>query len=327
MATGTSTLEARPAAPAAAPPAQPLTLLAAFQLVLLTAGWGGNAPALRYSLQYLPPNGSAALRFLLGVAVVVLIARWQGVPLGVRRDVWRPLGWISLLFAAQIALLNYGSAHTAAARQALLINAYPLFVPLFAHFFLTGDRLNWNKAVGTVLAFGGILFVFGERALGGNGSLLGDGLVLASAVLLAARVVYTSALVQGIHPYALLFWQSVLALPLFGLASLLTERWHPVWTGPVVFSILYQGIVVAGLCFVGWTAMLRKYSPSRLSVGFFLTPVFGTLLSALFLGEPITGGLAIGGVGILAGLFVANRRPAPPAERTTLAGAAVPEEG
>src|SRR5688572_10155661 len=188
---------------------RPLTVAAILQLLLLTAGWGGNAPALRYSLQYLPPNGSAALRFLLGIMVVVAIARWQGVPLGIRRDALRPLLWISALFAVQVALLNYGSALTAASRQALLINSYPLFVPVFAHFFLRGDRLTWNKTAGTALAFAGILLVFGERFSAGVGTLVGDGLVLASGILLAARVVYTSALVQGIHPYALLFWQSL----------------------------------------------------------------------------------------------------------------------
>src|SRR5207245_483885 len=96
-------------------------------LLLLTAAWGGNAPALRFSLQYLPPYGSAALRFLLGLGVVTAIAGWERVPLGVGREQWRPLGWLALLFGVQIALLNHGSALTAANRQALLINSHPLF--------------------------------------------------------------------------------------------------------------------------------------------------------------------------------------------------------
>lgn len=286
---------------------RPLTAFAVLQVVLLTAAWGGNAPALRYSLLYLPPNGSAALRFLLGLAVVVLFAAWQRVPLSLRPGELRPIIGVSVVFAIQIALLNYGSALTAASRQALLINAHPLFVPIFAHFILRGDRLTWGKAAGTGLAFLGILLVFGERFAGGAGSLLGDGLVLASALMLAARIVYTSAVVRETHPFVLLFWQSLLALPAFVLMSVLTERSGYRWSPPVVLSILYQGIVVAGLCFVGWTAMLQHYSPSRLSVGFFLTPVFGALFSYLVLGEPITAGLVAGGLVILAGLFVANR--------------------
>lgn len=300
-------LERREAAAPGAPADRPLTLLAILQVLLLTAAWGGNAPALRYSLLHLPPNGSAAMRFLLGLSVVLLMAAWQRVPLGLKPGQWRPLASIAVLFAVQIALLNYGSALTAASRQALLINAHPLFVPLFAHFLVRGDRLTWQKAAGTGMAFLGILLVFGERFVSGGGSLLGDGLVLVSAVLLALRIVYTSTLVQGVHPYTLLFWQSLLALPFFIVASVLTETHSYRWTPAVAASILYQGIVVAGLCFVGWTAMLQHYSASRLSVGFFLTPVFGALFSFLFLREPVTGGLLAGGAVILLGLFMANR--------------------
>jgi drug/metabolite transporter (DMT)-like permease len=307
MAGGTVVQASQASATDRESPDQPLTAMAVLQVLLLTAGWGGNAPALRYSLQHLPPYGSAVLRFLLGLAVVALIARWQGVPLGVKREDWRPILWLTVLFSAQIALLNHGSALTAAARQALLINSYPLFVPVFAYFLLRGDRPTWNKMAGMALAFLGILCVFGEKLTGGSGSLAGDGLVLASAVLLAARVVYTGALVRGLHPYVLLFWQSLFAIPAFGAMSLLMEPQVYHWTVPVAASILYQGVVVAGLCFVGWTSMLQHYSPSRISVGFFLTPVFGALLSYLVLGEPITGGVALGGGVILAGLLVANQ--------------------
>jgi drug/metabolite transporter (DMT)-like permease len=50
-----------------------------------------------------------------------------------------------------------------------------------------------------------------------------------------------------------------------------------------------------------------------LSVGFFLTPVFATLISHFALGEPITPGLLVGGAIILAGLFLANRQAQKPA--------------
>jgi drug/metabolite transporter (DMT)-like permease len=87
-----------------------------------------------------------------------------------------------------------------------------------------------------------------------------------------------------------------------------------VWTPAVALSILYQGIVVAGLCFVGWTMMLQQYSASRLSVGFFLTPLFGALASYLVLGEPVTAGLVAGGAAVLCGLLVANRGARPSSE-------------
>jgi drug/metabolite transporter (DMT)-like permease len=290
---------------------------ALFQLVLLTAAWGANAPVLRYCLRYLPPFGAAGCRFLIGLGVVVLIARVQKVPLVPRREELKSLAWLGLLFTAQILLLNAGSALTQAGRQALLINSYPLFVPIFAHLFLPGDRLTAHKVLGTLLAFLGVLFIFGEKAVSGSGALIGDLLIALSALLFAGIAVFTSILVRNNHPYRLLFGQMVFAIPCFFGLSLLVEPQRYVWSPLVGAAIAYQGIVVGGLCFVGWTSMLRKYSPGRLSVGFFLTPIFGALFSYLLLGEPVTPGLATGGIAILGGLLIVTRSPraTPPAER------------
>ncbi len=210
------------------------------------------------------------------------------------------------LFTVQIALLNHGATLTEASRQALLINAYPLFVPLLAHFFLPNDRLTWRKSLGTMLAFIGIMAIFGEKFFRSGGSLTGDAMVAASSVLLAGKAVYTRALMRVSHPYRQLIWQMVFAVPIFFGVSLLTERQEYHWSPLVATSILYQGVVVAGICFIGWTSLLQYYSPSRLSVGFFLTPVFGALLSWLLLKEPLTAGLLLGGAAILAGLFLVN---------------------
>lgn len=280
-------------------------------MVLLAAGWGGNAPALKFSLSHLPPSGAAGLRFLIGMAVILLFARLQGVSLAVERRNRAPLAWMGLLFTVQILLLNYGSIRTEASRQALLINSYPLFVPLLAHLFLTGDRLTTQKITGTLLAFVGVLIIFGERAAASQIGLLGDLLVASSAVLLAGKAVYTRALVTDQnHPYQVLFWQMAFAVPLFFGLSLLTEPQQYDWSGIVLLSILYQGVVVAGLCFVGWTSLLKHYNPSRLSVGFFLTPVFGAILSYWLLGEALSGALVAGGAAIVAGLVIVNRRTA-----------------
>lgn len=303
MTSSTDTLTVAPA------PSQDrgLSVAAIIQVVLLTAGWGGNAPALRFSLQHLPPFGAAGIRFLIGLGVIVAFAWLQRVSLRPRSGEWRGMLWMGLLFTVQILLLNSGSARTEAGRQALLINAYPLFVPLLAHLFLPHDRLTRRKVAGTLLAFVGVVFIFGERAWAGSASLVGDLLITTSSVLLAAKAVYTSVLVRGNHPYQVLFWQMALAVPCFFALSVAFEPQVYEWSGAVAASVAYQGVVVAGLCFVGWTSLLQHYAPGRLSVGFFLTPVFGALFSYLLLGEPVTSGLAAGGAAILCGLVVVNR--------------------
>lgn len=285
-----------------------IPLSAMLQVVLLSLGWGGNSPALRFSLGALPPLGAAGIRFAIALAVIGAVMAWRRIPLRVEHRDWRPLLGLSVIFLAQICLLNLGSVRTTAGRQGLLINSYPLFVPFFALAFLPGYRLTAPVLGGTLLSFAGLLLLFGERALRPGGGLEGDLLVAASGVLLAFKEVYISTLVRTLHPYVVLFVQGCLAVPVFFLISVMIEPQHYRWSMPVALSMAYQGVVVAGLCFIGWTSLLQHFSAGRLSVGFFLTPVFSALLSHLFLGEALSPGLVVGGGIILAGLLVVRRR-------------------
>ena len=70
----------------------------------------------------------------------------------------------------------------------------------------------------------------------------------------------------------------------------------------------YQGIVIAGFCFVSWTSILEKYSPSKLVVLFFLTPLFGVFLSYLLLGDEIGFGLIVGACLVAYGIYLVNKK-------------------
>jgi drug/metabolite transporter (DMT)-like permease len=75
-------------------------------------------------------------------------------------------------------------------------------------------------------------------------------------------------------------------------------------TAEAVAAILYQGAVVAGVCFIIWTTLLTKVSPGLLSMFAFATPIFGVVLSGWYLGEPITPRLWLGLAAVTAGILI-----------------------
>lgn len=186
----------------------------------------------------------------------------------------------------------------------------PLFVTLLAHFFLAGDRLNSYKIAGLSLSFAGILVIFGEGFLtSATDYLIGDAIVILSGFLLGARLVFTKTLTQSIHPARLLFWQATLSVPIFFILSFIFEDLDSIYLDTrIVLSIVYQGVVVAGLCFIFWTLLLHRYNASRLSVFGFVSPIAGVVISHSLLGEPITSALIIGGLLVAAGIGVVNFR-------------------
>ncbi len=277
--------------------------------LLMATLWGGNSVAIKIGLAGMPPAAMAALRFVLGALTVWVGALFLGISVRVPRAVWKGLAGLGLLFAVQIWLLNAGTQYTTAGRSGVLINVYPFFLTLFSHFFVPGDRLTFAKSIGLVFSFSGVFLLFGESiSLADTHYLLGDLMVATSGLLLGLRQVVIKRLVQGLHPFQVLFWQASLSLPLFALWSFWVEGdAHYEMNAAVLGAVLYQGFVVAGLCFILLVFLIRHHSASRLGVFSFATPIVGVLLSAWLLQEEISPALWASVALVAVGIVVANR--------------------
>lgn len=280
-------------------------------VLFLAMLWGGNAVSLKIGLQEFSPFASAGLRFTIGLVLIASWASAHGISVKPQRHEYLRLFLCALLFITQIAALNVGADFTRAGRTAVMTNTYPLFVALIAHFVVPGDTMTRRKALGLAFAFGGICFVFRDNFIGGAGDfLLGDLLTLLGGFLLGLLIVVTNRLIQNINTYCVLVSQMVIGVPVFFTLSAIFEgKAGYGFSFAALFAILYQGAGIAGFCFVAWTLLLKDYPPSRLSVFFFTTPLWGILLSNLLIGEPITAGLTIGAALVALGIYTINRSP------------------
>jgi drug/metabolite transporter (DMT)-like permease len=108
-------------------------------------------------------------------------------------------------------------------------------------------------------------------------------------------------------------WQLLVSLPAFLVLGAVFEpplvaplRWQP------VAAVAYQGVVVAGFCFIAWTGLLRRHSAGTLSMFAFTVPFFGMALSAVLFGERLGGRLLLGAAAVTAAILVVTVRGAPP---------------
>ena len=293
---------------ASALPGENVNAKAVLLLLLLACLWGGNAVALKIALRDMEPFMIAGLRFALAATVIGLWGIFNKISLRPRPGEIPHLLLLSLIFAAQISTFNLGAKFTLAGRTSIFINTHPFFTTILAHFSVSNDRLSIRKALGLILAFLGVLTIFREK-VGIDGSrVIGDGLVIASGFLLGAINVYTKILVQRINKYKLLLWEMIFGLvPFFGL-SLIFERSSPPTVSPsLILSLLYQGAVIGGFGFVCWTALLKRYSASKVSAFMFATPLFGVGLSSIILKENVTPYIVVGAVLVAGGIYVVNK--------------------
>ena len=277
--------------------------------------WGGNAVAIKLSLEAFPPMWTAFLRFSIAVVCVALWAGFRGIPMRPKRSEWWWLVLLGIFFSIQIGVMNIGFQHTSGSIGSILMATNPIFAALWAHFLVAGDRLTRQRIIGLFVAFLGAAVVIlqsgqidGATAIG-----VGSGLVFLSAALLGGRLAYTGRLLQRMDEVRVVLWQMVISVPVFGVAALMSENivWDRVGLAPIA-GIVYQGLVVAGLGFMLLTYLMKRYSTSVITSFNFVSPISGVLLSVLLLGDKITLHVLAGVALVGTGLYLVARHQASP---------------
>ena len=188
----------------------------------------------------------------------------------------------------QYVFFYVGLSHATGVHGAIITGTNVFFSILFASLVFRYETLNGRKLAGCLLGFAGIVIV----NLSGSGSeglfdvsFLGEGFVLLAQIFYAI----SSALVKK---YSRQFDVVTLSGYQFMIGGLVLMAIGAAFggtlagaTGPSAYGLLlYMGFLSA-VAYTLWGVLL-KYNPvSRVTIFGFMNPMFGVLLSAVFLGE------------------------------------------
>jgi len=286
-----------------------LDLKAVILLTLLCIAWGFNAVAMKVSNAGISPIFCAAIRSVIAVVGLAIWMRIKRIPLFPGSLIDGLI--VGILFGLEFAALFSSLLYTTVSSAWILLYSTPFFHAVGAHYFLTGDRINLQKAIGLILAFAGIVILLSKHlGVPSLTGLMGDTLALTAAMLWAATTIWIKRrLVGQVSPHHTLFYQTVFSIPiLFLLSALFGETPVHHLDALILSSVLFQGIIIAFVSYLVWFSLVHDYPVSRLSSFTFLTPVFATLSGALFLHEPLTLRLTLSLVLVSIGIYVVNRK-------------------
>ena len=256
--------------------------------------WGSAFPAIKngYALFDIAADDIASklvfagYRFIFAGLVLLVIAAMGKKVLRLDR---RTLGQVTLLGLTQTSLqyvfFYIGLAFTTGVKSSIMNATGTFFSVLLAHYIYKNDRLSFNKVLGCCVGFAGVMVVnFGDRSLDFDFTLLGEGFIVIAAFVLSAASIYGKKVSQHIDSVVLTGYQLAIggvALLLAGLAAggALTH-----FTFKSTALMVYL-IVLSSAAFSLWTILLKYNRVSTVTIFSFTIPVFGTLLSALFLDE------------------------------------------
>ena len=280
-------------------------------LILVCLIWGGNMVSIKYSNQGIPPLMAATIRSFVAATCLWVFAGIQRRPVLMRGADVRHGVIIGVLFGMDFLFLYWGTVFTVASRAIIFLYSHSIWAALGAHFFLKDDRLTAAKTSGLVLAFAGVVTVFGVR----SGELpplfwLGDLMEVVAALFWAATTLYIKKVSASrpIDHYQTLFAQLVFSIPVLGSGWLLLDLGKPVtFSGIVLGAMLYQCLLTAFFSYVLWFWMIHTYPVSRLAAFIFLAPLFGVLLGGILQGDPLTMQLWLGLGLVASGIYLVNR--------------------
>lgn len=282
---------------ASSPPffARPAVVVALATLCCLL--WGSAYPAIKggYALLRIAQDDLggkmlfAGWRFLLAGLLLLALAAAMGRRPGPRTagDLWALFALGATQTALQYLFFYIGLAHTTGVKSSIMNATGTFFSVLLAHFVYRQERLDHRKALGCLVGFAGVLVVNVSPQLARfDFTLLGEGFVVIAAFVLAAASIYGKRLSQRfdavIMTGAQLAIGGAILLLVGGAAGGTLRHWS--WEAAALMAYM---VLLSAVAFTLWTVLLKHNPVSLIAVFNFLIPVFGAVLSAIFLGEPV----------------------------------------
>jgi drug/metabolite transporter (DMT)-like permease len=257
--------------------------------------WGSAYPAIKngYALFHIAANDIpsklvfAGWRFVFAGLVLLVFASLSKKPVfNLDRRTFGQVALVGLTqTSVQYVFFYIGLAYATGVKSSIMNATGTFFSVLLAHYIYKNDRLSFNKVLGCVVGFVGVMVVnFSEGLLTFDFTLLGEGFVVIAAFVLSAASIYGKKVSQRVDSVVLTGWQLAiggLALLLIGFAT------GGTLTGFTLKSTLLMVylVVLSSAAFSLWTILLKYNRVSMITVFNFMVPIFGTGLSALFLDE------------------------------------------
>jgi drug/metabolite transporter (DMT)-like permease len=259
---------------------------ARLMLVAVSLCWGLSWPAMKISLNEIPPFSMRV--GTSGLATVILLALALLQHRSLRVQGWRTCLHLTVAGCLNVAfftvLTAFAQLATTTSRVAVLTYTMPIWAALLARVVL-GELITPVRAVALLLCAVGLAVLI--QPLIGSDDLLGLGIALATAVTWAAGTVYLKWARIKADPMAITLWQLVVALIPTVVGMLIVEGSLHLWpVHPLALSaVAFSGVFGSALAYLLWFEIVRRLPATTASLGVLSAPVVGVVASTVVLGE------------------------------------------
>lgn len=243
----------------------------------------------------------------------------------VAKNVWRHRrvylkhsGLIVAMSAIGITFSNtfvyYASYTVTAIEMSLIAVTGPIFLILFAH-FLGKERIRLHQLIGIIAALAGVITMITKGRLLSLGSIqwhIGDLWMVGMALSFGFYSYLMSEKPKELPEIPLLsvcvFIGAIFCTPFFVYDCFQHPLNSTNITSTTVSILLYMGVFNSVLAYLFWNISLVKVGSLKLSIVYYIMPIFSTIEAFFILSERVYWSQLGGGILILGGILLANAR-------------------
>jgi drug/metabolite transporter (DMT)-like permease len=277
-------------------------------LTLLGLIWASAFFNIKIATYSFGPVTIAFLRCLFGAIPVLLLCYYKNIKIEAFSKDWHWFALIGLInLVVPFFLIAYGVQSVQSNLAAILMSTTPLSSTVLGHFYTKNEKFNFMKTFGILIGFSGILYLFSDNLLIDDSNFLSALLILLGSTCYVIGGVLTIKISKKKNENvtgSILIWAVIILIP---LVCFIEQPWNIVPRLDSTISVIYLGLVSTG---IAWLLRFRILVNNGLifqSQVSYLIPIFGTILSYIFLKELITIKVIISLISVLIGIYFVGK--------------------
>ena len=277
-------------------------------LILLAIIWGSSFFNIKIATYSFGPITIAFLRVFFGAIPVLLLCYYKKIKIEAFSKDWywfAMIGFINLV--APFFLIAYGVQSVQSNLAAILMSTTPLSSTVLGHFYTKNEKFNFIKTIGILIGFSGILYLFSDNILINENNFFSAILILLGSTCYVIGGVLTLKISKKKNENvtgSILVWAVLILIP---IVSIVEQPWNVSPRLDSTISVIYLGLVSTG---IAWLLRFRILVNNGLifqSQVSYLIPIFGTILSYIFLKELITFKVLISLIAVSVGIYFVRK--------------------
>ena len=277
-------------------------------LTVLALIWASAFFNIKIATYSFGPVTIAFLRVFFGAIPVLFLCYYKNIKIEAFSKDWHwfaMIGFINLV--APFFLIAYGVKSVQSNLAAILMSTTPLSSTVLGHFYTKNEKFNLIKTVGILIGFFGIVFLFSDDLLINQNNFVSALLILLGSTCYVVGGVLTLKISKKKNENvtgSILIWAVIILIP---LVCFLEQPWQKIPRTDSTISVIYLGIVATGFAWLLRFKILKDNGLIFQSQVSYLIPIFGTILSYIFLKELITIKVLISLAAVSVGIYFVGK--------------------